>query len=466
MQRSGSWLCCLLLIACNQASEGDSARTPLTVASEPGTDVSSAVGDKPHGGDDHGQGGHEGVAPASGLPCEVRSVLNEHCVSCHGATPQFGAPMSLVTWDDLQAPSSSNAMQATYLTVGKRITDSAHPMPPSPHARLSGDDLSALTEWIADGAPRSDEPCEALDPAGPDASGDFPDPSECDVSLELRAGDGNGGFNVPLEEDRYECFYFKSDLTPDTLGLGFRPIVDDSRVLHHWLLYATVDAGLTNGAHESCSGVHPGATLLSGWAPGGENIVMPPDVGMQLPNGKDAFFILEIHYHNSHGLTDTADRSGVELCATKKPKKNLAAVHWLGSENIFLLGGQGTASSTCTPTGTEPVHLLGVSPHMHTHGRHSKMIIKRSDGAEEVFIDEPFEFANQITYRREAVLNPGDTITSTCTFDNDSGAFVTFGEKTADEMCYMFTIAYPVGAMNTGGDFAGVGVPGPNRCMH
>ena len=59
--------------------------------------------------------------------------------------------------------------------------------------------------------------------------------------------------------------------------------------------------------------------------------------------------------------------------------------------------------------------------------------------------DKPFDFNKQIHYenRPQLVLKPGDTITSTCTFQNDTGGNVAFGPSTKQEMCYQFAFSYP-----------------------
>src|SRR6185436_6774354 len=144
-----------------------------------------------------------------------------------------------------------------------------------------------------------------------------------------RANDGTDPFSVPLEDDHYECFYFQAPTEPVQV-LGFAPLIDDSRVVHHWLLYTSEDASLQDGTRETCNGIHPDATLLNGWAPGGLPYGMPKGVGIQVPTGQDARFILEIHYNNVARHADARDRSGLRLCATRKPQPNLAAVHWLG----------------------------------------------------------------------------------------------------------------------------------------
>ena len=44
------------------------------------------------------------TAQPGGLPCDVATVLEQNCANCHAAEPLFGAPMALVTREDLLAP--------------------------------------------------------------------------------------------------------------------------------------------------------------------------------------------------------------------------------------------------------------------------------------------------------------------------------------------------------------------------
>jgi Copper type II ascorbate-dependent monooxygenase, C-terminal domain len=61
----------------------------------------------------------------------------------------------------------------------------------------------------------------------------------------------------------------------------------------------------------------------------------------------------------------------------------------------------------------------------------------------------------------EIVVGPGDRLTTTCTYENDTSRIITFGQGTAQEMCYNFVVAWPAGSLNTGGNL----LDGPNRCM-
>jgi hypothetical protein len=62
--------------------------------------------------------------------CQALGVLRQSCQGCHASEPQFGAPMPLVSFGDLQASSVSDAAQTVAQRVQARIHDAQRPMPP------------------------------------------------------------------------------------------------------------------------------------------------------------------------------------------------------------------------------------------------------------------------------------------------------------------------------------------------
>jgi cytochrome c551/c552 len=398
------------------------------------------------------------TAALKSMPCDVQEIVQAKCVSCHQGTGKFGAPMSLESAEAFQAENEEG--RPYHEGAIARISGSEKPVMPPPPAQLSADEKKTLTDWLAKKAPASAEKCGGS--STPETPSETPTTvDECDVEMDFRAG-FDKPFTVPTTPDYYQCFYFKPEFAEGVVGKGFLPLIDNDKVIHHWLLFVRDDASKKAGTSERCTGVNPGATLIAGWAPGGEPTIAPDDVGIQLPRGPNVVYQLELHYNNTVAPTET-DHSGVKLCATKNKQKELAAIHYLGSENILIPPGMGTAQSTCKPTA--PVTLLSVNPHMHKTGYHAKMVINRKNGTKEVYHDAPFSFESQVNYLKTAKVELGDTITTTCTFKNDTSSIKTFQEGTEDEMCYLFTLAYPIGAMNTGSDLLGIGLPGPNRCM-
>jgi hypothetical protein len=259
-------------------------------------------------------------------------------------------------------------------------------------------------------------------------------------------------FNVSTAPSKqfYQCFFFKAPYGTDAVqALAFRPIIDDARVIHHWILYGA-DTAIGPDGQVGGAGCSSGA-FIAGWAPGGTGANFPPDVGLQMPSGASATFGLEIHYNNAGSYTDALDASGVEFCTTKKFRPNSAAVHWLGSQAILVAPHQQTdVVGQCKPTNTQPVHVMAVSPHMHQIGVHAKLILNRKDGTKVALHDAPFAFADQQSYPLDVLVNPGDTLTTTCTYNNTTNALVTFGPATENEMCYNFTTAWPAGALSSG----------------
>ncbi len=123
-----------------------------------GTAETASGGNGGGGGDGGGAGGGPNQ---SGIPCDVAKVLADHCLSCHGEKPSAGAPVSLVTYADLTAPSAVDPAISYVARAVIRMGDSAEPMPPS--GGSTPGDVAILQSWIQAGTPKGD--CtEVVDP--------------------------------------------------------------------------------------------------------------------------------------------------------------------------------------------------------------------------------------------------------------------------------------------------------------
>lgn len=468
--------------ACAEATAGC-----VPMASAPGL-PSSPVGpptDAPVADDDGAAAQPAGAPPAAGgptppanpsaapserdaaegaVPCAIERIITENCGTCHGAQPRFGAPQSLTTLEALQTWNSY---------IVDRITNVQRPMPPPPTPPLGGAELTTLIDWLRSGAPAGaacDTP--ATPPPEDEVVPEMPAAEEdCDHVLDLTAHGPSGpedanGYQVPRQNDIYTCFAFTAPWLSTVHALSFRPIVDDDRVLHHWLLYSADSASTSihgrprqNGEVYGCDGTNPGLTLVAGWAPGGIPAVMPPEVGLEMPP-PGGIFILEIHYHNDAGV-DARDKSGVRVCTTENLRPNTAAMHWLGEERgpahilpFSVPPGDSEITGHCNPNIQTPVHVLTTSPHMHRRGTRMRTVIHRAGGGDETLLDTPFDYQNQIIYQSPNILNPGDRLSTTCYFRNPGGT-AHFGTSTDDEMCFNFVTAWPVGQLETGGSLVG-----------
>lgn len=397
-------------------------------------------------------------AGARGFPADVAAVLEDNCVRCHAASPRFGAPMSLATWDALHTSSVTVPGTEVFSLAGVRIHDPARPMPPGDP--LEPSDLSVLDAWIEAGAPPGDGP--TLLEAPPVLVG--PEHLPCEPTAEFRAfapGTTEAPFALEGGGNQVLCFAFASPFGDATQGTAFAPIIDDDRVLHHWIIFGTdaLPAGTAPGDVWECgtSGLGSASQFLTGWAPGGVNSVLPPDQGRELP-GPTGFVVLQVHYWNVAAHTDVLDRSGVAVCTTETPREHEIGTSILGSLDIAIppRARGHEVVGTCTPDLTEPVTIVASGPHMHMRGVSIRTEIIRAGapaGATEMLMEVPdWDFNTQTGVPAPGgatVVMPGDSLRTTCVFDNEGDATAYFGENTEDEMCFNFVSAYPAGALTT-----------------
>jgi hypothetical protein len=418
---------------------------------------------------------------------------------CHDGKGTAGAPMGLMTYADFLAPSKTNPAVPVYKMVQMRMHDATKPMPPS--GMLAASDLAKIDSWVAAGAkdcgfnqtttgaagsgtPTNTGTVQPGGAAGTGAAGaagaaapigDIAQYLSPDGSYFIKEPPGNlpvgpdakdaefcfnlvaHNSQMPLSQDTtpfmvpasefYHKFQYKVPYSKAMVALSTKPIIQNPKVLHHWLLFHVQSDTGQDGQHaDELFGIQTGSELLSGWAPGGNPPELPPGVGEELPPA-NGFMTLEFHYFNTSGPAQP-DRSGVRICATTKTPPNVATLSWLGTESISIPAhGTGTATGTCTPGGgklTQDIHLIFASPHMHKLGSHMTTIINRkAGGMPETVVDNPFAFSDQREYAVSNVIHPGDTLTTTCTWMNTTSASVAFGESTTSEMCYNFVLSYP-----------------------
>ena len=373
----------------------------------------------------------------SSLWCSALPVIKETCQSCHGKEPSAGAPMPLVTYEDF-VKDSPIAKGKVYEVVKTRVHADTKPMPPS--RVLTPEQLKAIDDWIADGAKPGDDPtCGGAVNEEPVAAPEAPwPPAGCEKIYKLVAGNNGQKAKIAARSETHPQFIVDAPWgDTEVQALGFRPITDNKKVLHHWIVYA-----------------QQGGAFLTGWAPGQDDskqMPLPDDVGIYMPKGPRSMR-LDMHYYNAEGAAEELDASGVEICTTTKFRKYSSST-FMGFTGIpFLLPGQETdIVGTCNVRVTQPVFLMSESPHAHKLAKHMKFQVKR--GSELITLrDEKFNFEEQTSRAlpEPFELKNGDQVITTCHFKNDTNALVTFGENTGSEMCFNFASYYPMGALSCG----------------
>jgi cytochrome c5 len=391
---------------------------------------------------------HDAGPPAAGaLPCEVSRILAARCQSCHQRPPQFGAPMPLVSWADTQTMAPGGSTEV-WRSMKAKLAAGLMPPAGAPGGALTDSEKSTLVGWLDAGAPSDDSgaACASNGPPSP-AAPTGPDTLPCKPQYEFRAhGDGTTPFAVPNASETYQCFSFPAPFTAAEQAIAFAPVVDNTRVVHHFILYGHTGTTMPEGCGD------PNRVFLIGWAPGGGNVVMPSDVGLELPE-PGSWLTLEVHYNNRAGYSDARDRSGVAVCTTTQPRPNEAGVITLGSIGIAIPPGADDYTVDSLIPGSltrilpQALHVLWTAPHMHLAGKsfHTDVV---HGGVARALVDVPaWDFGNQRGFSRDpatTLITPGDDVHTVCTYHNTTNATVRFGEKTENEMCFNFVAVYPI----------------------
>lgn len=104
------------------------------------------------------------VTVPRGTMCEILDVLGRECWSCHGTTPLGDAPNSLVTLEQLKAPSAADPAKSYAERAAFRMKSATSPMPPGAGPTSAPAAVALLEAWIAAGYPADECGDAAKDP--------------------------------------------------------------------------------------------------------------------------------------------------------------------------------------------------------------------------------------------------------------------------------------------------------------
>ena len=408
-----------------------------------------------------------GAAPAklgrpalgqSPLPCELRSVLETSCQSCHAREPGALAPMALTSREDLLAPAISQPMRSVYELMKERVHSDSAPMPPASSRRLTAAELATLDSALDAEIAVGPEECEGTSARA--VMYPAPDPSEIEKCYPMHAyqsGDLSKPFRVTSGE-RYACFAFDIPWHDNAQAVSLR--VQRSLLVHHWGLFdGRLPQGTVLVTEGDCS--LAATTLYASGASGTQEVInTPPSVGMAMPSKSSGTLMqLSVHYLNTGEAVD--DTFGIDICIARTARQHTAAPQTVGTFELSLPPRQATNVVThCKPNYVGDIHIIQVIPHMHSRATRFSLVIERTSGGRETLLDVPYDSNNQLMYALDSVLNTGDSLTTTCYFQNDTDRTIIWGTGADDEMCGSNISAWPAGSLSNGDT-----TKPPNTCI-
>ncbi|HEX6764394.1 MAG TPA: hypothetical protein VF103_02930, partial [Polyangiaceae bacterium] len=228
-------------------------------------------------------------------------------------------------------------------------------------------------------------------------------------------------------DEAYVCFAFdRSAFAGETISkVLWSPPTGGAFALHHAILYAV--PGEFSDGPVICDGMPEAAVGLHVWSIGGDDLELPVDTALVLPNGTERF-VVEAH---TLRVADGAPESGrVRLCAGSTNPANEAALMGTGAPVPAIRPmHQEISEGSCALAGD--VHLFSVWPHMHRVGKEISAELVRATGAATPLVDvTSWDFASQRTYPLDVNAAGGDAVRVRCVWENPSADYVLPGPKT------------------------------------
>jgi hypothetical protein len=217
---------------------------------------------------------------------------------------------------------------------------------------------------------------------------------------------------------------------------------------HHTVV--TIDPSTSQTGDFPCTagtGTLSGMMLFASGV-GTDDLAFPQGVAVKLPAG--SWVTLNLHLFNT---TDAGLGSESGLLVKAVPQAQVvheADMVFSGTLNISIPsdGAEHTAVGGCTaPTDW---HVFTLWPHMHQLAVHQKFTVTHG-GSTTTLLDDAYAFAEQKNYpMTERVIQQGDQIQVTCSYVNNTGTTVTFGDSSTKEMCFTGMYKYPAGGGSLG----------------
>ncbi|HEY5925236.1 MAG TPA: hypothetical protein VIV11_26315 [Kofleriaceae bacterium] len=209
---------------------------------------------------------------------------------------------------------------------------------------------------------------------------------------------------------------------------------------HHTVL--SIASGMAAGAdgEQDCTVSTLGMQMLYASGVGTSPLDFPSGVGVRIPAGTQIHLNLHLYNAGDEALTG---ESAIWVKSQPTAPPMLAEMVFAGPLQLSIpAGAQGhNVSGSCTMNSS--YKLFALWPHMHKAAVHQKIELIR--GTTTVLHDMPYMFEEQKYWPQtpEIQLMTGDRIRVTCTYNNNTGSTINWGDSSDQEMCFGGMYRYP-----------------------
>lgn len=236
-------------------------------------------------------------------------------------------------------------------------------------------------------------------------------------------------FDLAPGQETFKCQNFDNPFGGQDTAIQ-RVVTDMSSGSHHLHVYNLTEG--TSRTLEDCDPNDFHALIHAAGRPHQET-VYPAGMATKVRGTKG--FRIQLHYINTTTQVNT-----VSATVKLSPVDPTTVTKWVAQlyfNRVVLSvppGAAQTVQTTCSiPSAYGAIALIGGGSHMHRRGVH--FVAATNTGANLIDTtdwDEP----PLVSYDPPVMMNPADSITWTCTYNNDTGQTLTFGPSAlTNEMC-------------------------------
>lgn len=263
------------------------------------------------------------------------------------------------------------------------------------------------------------------------------------------SGDGSASANwTPLisrgwdlaagATNTYRCTRIQID--HDMWVAGFR--AQSPTGTHHSVL--TISTSSTQTGDYDCQAGSLDNEMLYAAGVGTDDLEFPAGVAMHIAAG--TYVNLNLHLFNASD-NPISGTSGVLVKELKQADVVHEADMMFSGSFLINIPSDNTAhvvhGQCTTPTDW---HIFTLWPHMHQTATHQKWTYTEGANAPVTLLDDDYMFTEQKNYPiADTLLKSGDKIDTYCTYVNNTGATIQFGDGSDKEMCFTGMYKYPAG---------------------
>lgn len=270
------------------------------------------------------------------------------------------------------------------------------------------------------------------------------DAAKSDAAVDAGVDAANDGFTTLIARDwslavGQETYRCRRIVAPaDMYITGFRAIAPAGT--HHTVVTLSDSGPL--GDYD-CNAGNLDLKMLYASGVGTDDLAFPTGVAIKIKAGQRININLHLFNTTDHVI---AGNSGVKV-KTIAQSAVVAEAEMIfgGTFNLNIPSGAAPTVQTGTCTAASNYNIFGVWPHMHQYATHQKVTLTRGS-TPMTLLDDAYTFTEQRNYPLAApvAVIPGDKIQVTCTYQNDSGQTIHFGDSSEAEMCLTGLYRFPV----------------------